>query len=135
MTLKKGYGYVLVDANLFMCDIEAGDTGDWDAALQCFLQNAGSGGGATGRWRIGQQLTAGPVYNTTSVISCKNFTIVNPSNKIIVPINGLDGSMIVTGFNTTVDGGAMNLDYVFKFLEFSLSQVHHWMVNTPFPVR
>lgn len=134
--LAPGYAYVLTDANLFMQATEDGDTADWDADLSCILENRTSGGQDTGRWRIGQQLHATALVNIVTAGTNRRFyTIEETTNKLILPVLGTDGRFTVNGFNTTTDGGALSLDYVFKFLEFSVKQANHWAINTPWPVR
>lgn len=124
--LPDTYGYVLTEGSVFLRDTEAGDIDDWGDDLTCTLTD--------GNWLAAQDMIGGKVTPNTSTLGDRTYVIKNPSSKIITPI-GTGGNLFTRGWNKTIDNGPMTLWCLFRFLEFDLRQVHHWAINTPFPVR
>lgn len=135
-TLPPIAAYVLSECTLDLRDAEVGDIDTWEDDLVAELENTSAGVEASGRWRIMNRMQAGGIQALASeTLAQKSYILTNPSNKIIIGINGGSGRLGIRGATLTIDQGAMSLSFVAKFLEFSLAQAHHWAVNTPWPVR
>lgn len=124
--LPASFGYVLTEGSVFLRDAETGDIDDWSADLTCTLTN--------GDWLAAQALIGGLVVPNTSILADRSYSLKEPSQKIVEPI-GTTGNMFIRGWNKVIDGGPMTIWFLFRFLEFDLRQVHHWAINTPFPIR
>lgn len=132
--LPEGFAYVMAESTLILLDTETDDIDNWSSSIRAELSN-GTSGTPPARWRIQQAFNGDAIVANTSTLKTRSYTLTNPSSKVIIPIPGQSGRFTAIGMTQTIDQGPMTLRFFAKVLEFHLSQAHHWVINTPWPVR
>lgn len=135
--LAPGYAYVLMNVNMYILAASVADSADWEDNANAWTSNANVHGGQpdfVGRYLSGLRLE-GITTNPGNGLGLKTYQVGNVTNNIILPLRGYPGALHISNINDTIDGGALTMYFVARFLEFDLQQAHHWAINTPWPTR
>lgn len=132
--LPAGFAYIFQGAQLLCDETEAGDMADWNTDLRSFLQNTTAAAPAQGRWLYPLSFTGGDLVNNSAVLKSRTF-IAEAQSKLVIPLFGTVARMDSAFWNVVIDGGALTINFVAKFLEYDLNNAYHWAINTPIPVR
>lgn len=125
--LRQGYAYVLTEMEMLFREAEAGDIGDWDASMTATTTN--------GAWVAANRFDGGIAVNNSTSLQDRTFKCAQPTQKIIIPTGPAAANLFIRGWNTSIDGGPMTVNFLARFLEFDLQQAHHWAIQSQFPVR
>jgi len=127
--LPFGFAYVITDVNF---SIFGADAGDWSGQANGYIANDTPAQADIiahfGGWTFGSPVgDGGLVFRTYSFQELPSWVFIPQSN---------DGALVrfITSSNQ-IDGGTVGLQFVARFLQYDVSQAHHFAVNTPIPTR
>lgn len=134
MALPINFAYVMVDCELRIDAADAGDIADWDdEAVGSVIENRGDGPtrfltmafeGENHGTSIGAGIHFVRIYSFKTLPRSLFQANVRTTNPVSLVVN-----------NPVVGGGAATVAGFVRFLQYDVSQQHHFAVNTPAPVR
>jgi hypothetical protein len=133
--LPRGFGYVLIEANMNLSFDAILEANDWADVATCQLKDVHPSPKFTAWMEFSNPTT---LLLQAASSSSKTYQVINPLQKVVVcdgASPGLDGRFFVRLTNPVIDGIVGSIDFMARFLKFDLNQSYHSAVNTPVPVR
>lgn len=127
--LPRSFCYVLVESTLRVRGLDAAD---WDKAAHADLTDSA---GSDDKTSIPLNYENVEVSHISTTLLARDYRLLDPPSKLIVPQANDDALLRVQSFNPTVDGAVGVVKFYARFLRYDRNQAQFWQVNTPILVR